>query len=102
MRQGADEMTTARPSPSEDQADGERHPDATVLPLSLPPLHPCRPRLAAQQLNSAVCLSPELSLDVDADRDGVVEKNNPKKVPRYQGRLTRAGMGVLGRAPGWT
>lgn len=26
-----------------------------------------------------VCLA-EISLDVDADRDGVVEKNNPKKV----------------------
>lgn len=34
-----------------------------------------------------MCLSPEISLDVDADRDGVVEKNNPKKVPRYKGRL---------------
>lgn len=33
-----------------------------------------------------MCLSPEISLDVDADRDGVVEKNNPKKVPSYQRR----------------
>lgn len=27
----------------------------------------------------ALCYA-ELSLDVDADRDGIVEKNNPKKV----------------------
>lgn len=33
-----------------------------------------------------MCLSPEISLDVDADRDGVVEKNNPRKVTIYQGR----------------
>ena len=30
--------------------------------------------------------APEISLDVDADRDGVVEKNNPRKVPHAQGR----------------
>lgn len=56
------------------------------------------PHPAWQLSNSPVCLSPELSLDVDADRDGVVEKNNPKKVPRCQGRLTG---GFRGRAPGW-
>lgn len=58
----------------------ETHPNPTGLPLAraLPCLagsatHPC-------------LFSPEISLDVDADRDGVVEKNNPKKVPSFQGR----------------
>lgn len=81
MRQGVGEMTTARPSPSKDQAHGELHPDPTV------PAPPC-PSPPAQAPQLTVCLSPELSLDVDADRDGVVEKNNPEKVPRDQGRLT--------------
>lgn len=60
---------------------------------------PC-PTLAGRFSDSPVCLSPEISLDVDADRDGVVEKNNPNKVPSYQGRQPRAG-GFGGRAPGW-
>lgn len=37
----------------------------------------------------SVCLA-EISLDVDADRDGVVEKNNPKKVSRCVSRVTAA------------
>jgi len=43
----------------------------------------------------------EISLDVDADRDGVVEKNNPRKVLSYQG--TRPWTRELpgSRAPGW-
>lgn len=32
-------------------------------------------------ISARVCLA-EISLDVDADRDGVVEKNNPNKVSR--------------------
>lgn len=50
-----------------------------------------------------MCLSPEISLDVDADRDGVVEKNNPRKVPSYQGTRPWTGglPGGWGRAPGW-
>lgn len=43
-----------------------------------------------------MCLSPEISLDVDADRDGVIEKNNPKKVPSSQGRLPG---GLPGQSP---
>lgn len=46
-----------------------------------------------------MCLSPEISLDVDADRDGVVEKNNPKKVPSYRGRETGRGRGELRTEP---
>jgi hypothetical protein len=38
-------------------------------------------------------LFPEISLDVDADRDGVVEKNNPKKVAASQGRALHVALG---------
>lgn len=40
---------------------------------------------------------------MDADRDGVVEKNNPRKVPSYQGTRPWTGglPGGWGRAPGW-
>ncbi|KAB0402232.1 hypothetical protein E2I00_013697 [Balaenoptera physalus] len=37
------------------------------------------PTQSGRLSNSPMCLSPEISLDVDADRDGVVEKNNPRK-----------------------
>ena len=55
------------------------------------------PALSGRLHDSPVCLSPEISLDVDADRDGVVEKNSPRKVPSYQG--TRPWTGGHG-APG--
>lgn len=58
----------------------EMHPNPTGLPRA--PAPPC---LAGSATHPCL-FSPEISLDVDADRDGVVEKNNPKKVPSYQGR----------------
>lgn len=33
-----------------------------------------------KQLSCFLCSLAEISLDVDADRDGVIEKNNPNKV----------------------
>lgn len=86
-----DETTSARPSPPKDQAKGEPHPNPIGLPL-VPAPHPPSGRLD----HSPVCLSPEISLDVDADRDGVIEKNNPKKVPSSQGRLPG---GLPGQSP---
>lgn len=64
-------MTSARPSPSS-QVNGGGSGGTAPFPTGL--LQPHTGLLPA-----------EISLDVDADRDGEVEKNNPKKVTGLQG-----------------
>lgn len=67
-------MTSTRPSPSS-QVNGGEWGDCPISHWAPPTSHYLTDSSAHTGL-----LPAEISLDVDADRDGEVEKNNPKKV----------------------
>lgn len=70
--------TSARSSTSSKQVNGgATTPHNLLLPAGLLQL---RHNWLAGSSTHGCLLSAEISLDVDADRDGEVEKNNPKKV----------------------